>query len=255
MLDLDLSKKNICVSVFDIDVEKIIKKFNKKKYDYINCLEYRLDYLLKENTPISIIKKNINILSKLDKSIIITIRTKKEGGVFDISTDKYYKYIQEINNDCLFSAIDIEYNKYKTNEKLFKCFVSSNPKKIILSYHNFFESLTINDYKKLIFQMKKTKIQIIKIATFAFSKNDLFNIMNVGKTFSNMKDRDYIIISMGRIGVLSRVYTEYTNTNLIFINDTKDNINDIGQLNYKKYLELRDYIDYAKFDICRRKCN
>ncbi len=245
MRTINLNKKNICISVKDIDVDKIKKKFSDKKYDYVDCIEYRIDYLIRDNVPIDDIIKKINQLKKIKKGLIVTIRTKNDGGVVLLKKEKYYDYIKKIIINAKFSLLDIEYKKYIENKKSFDNLIKGNQKKILLSYHEFNESLDKNEYNKLFIDMKKVGARVIKIATFAFEKMDLMNIMSIGRKFAKKKDRDFVIISMGKKGILSRLYTEFTNTNIVFINDGRESINKIGQLNYKKYIELRD-----RFKIC-----
>ena len=246
MQTIDLNKKNICISVTDINVDRIIKKFSNKKYDYVDCLEYRIDYLIRDNVSITDIIKKINKLKSFKKKLIVTIRTKRDGGVIELSKEQYFEYIKKIIKNSQFDLLDIEYNKYKRDEKLFEDLIREDLQKIILSYHNFEESLTKKEYKKIFTKMKKTGARVIKIATYAFTKDDLINVMQIGREFAKKRDRDYVIISMGKKGILSRLYTEWTNTNIVFINDSKDSINSIGQLSYKKYLEMRDWLQICK---------
>ena len=157
MQTINLNKKNICISVKDIDVDRIIKKFSNKKYDYVDCLEYRIDYLIRDNVLISDIIKKINKLKKFKKKLIVTIRTKRDGGVIQLSKEQYYGYIKEIIKNSKFDLLDIEYNKYKKDIKLFKNLIKENLNNTIISYNNIIEVIKKKNYKNIFKKMTKKR--------------------------------------------------------------------------------------------------
>ena len=90
VLILDESTSNLDANTEEFVVQELGREKDKIKI----IIAHRLNTLMQCDKIIAI-----------DKGCIVETGTpqelmKKEGGVFDISTDKYYKYIQEINNDC-----------------------------------------------------------------------------------------------------------------------------------------------------------
>ena len=233
------TKQKYCQSLKFNNINEYSNKyeiFNNKNIDFI---EFRIDSLLNNNYYIEDIISHLNNI-KTNKTNILTIRTKLDGGDIDINLNEYSKYILYclINSNC--DYIDIEYNLYNKNKKLFDDCIKKYNKKVILSIHFFKNCFTKDYYIDLINEMAKNKSDIIKIAIMPKSREDVFNIMEAGNLLKNkIKNKKFILIAMSKLGILSRVFTEYSNSYFTFIDEFVNDVNELGQCNIKYIKELR----------------
>ena len=226
---------DICMSFRDI------KELKNKKFKFSNVIEYRIDREISKGTRVDSILENIKYIKKnYKKKLLVTLRTYKDGGEAIIDYKKYLEIIKQIVKFSNFDYIDIEYNKYIKDKKAFDEVTFNIKNKIILSYHNFEERFKMGEYRNLFSSMVKTKFYTIKVSTYAFDKNDLFNLMIVSREFSEKnKNKKFITISMGKIGILSRVWHEYSKSSMTFVSTEKIKVNKLGQLNIDEYKKMR----------------
>lgn len=229
------SPVHICMSFNNIS------ELKSKKFNFADVIEYRIDEAISKKNPLESIIDNISYIKKnYKKKLLVTLRTYRDGGLAIIDYKKYFEIVKQIVDFSYFDYIDIEYNKYIKDTKLFDDLLLNIKAKTILSYHNFDEKLSLNDYERLFHNMLEVGVNIIKVSTYAFDKNDLFNLMTTSHKFSEeYKDKKFITISMGRIGIMSRVYSEYSGSFMTFVSTEKTKINKLGQLNIDEYKRIR----------------
>ena len=93
--------------------------------------------------------------------------------------------------------------------------------------------------------MAESSGNIVKFAIKTFSKEDLFLfMMTANKCEKIMKKnrKDTIYIAMGSIGILSRLWPEFTNSKIVFLTAYKEMDLDLGQLNREKYVKYRNLL-------------
>jgi len=132
--------------------------------------------------------------------IIATIRSKKEGGNFTGEEQErlfiFKKIIPYID------AVDIELSSTKILQDVVHA-ARKEKKKVIISHHNFKKTPSIRSLNNILKKGFASKADIVKIAVFAKNNNDLqqltrFTLMN--------KDKKIVILAMGEIGAISRLF-------------------------------------------------
>lgn len=225
------------------DYFKCNKIYNNKNIDFI---EFRVDGLLKNDYNIDEIIKIINQID-IKKQKIFTIRTESEGGDVKLNDYDYFDYIIKALTLSNSEYIDIEYNLYNNNKTIFDKYIdiarNLHNKKIIFSIHILDKSYSKKYYEDLIIDINNNNCDIIKIASKPFNKDDVINLMEAANSIKNqITDKKLIMISMGTLGVVSRVFTEYTNSYFTFIDENVENMNEIGQCSIKFLKHLRKLI-------------
>ena len=97
----------ICIPLVTRDEEGINRELDLMAGLDFDIVELRLDYFegLKDYTRL---KDLVGLIkNRLNKPLIVTLRTKNEGGNADISEDAYYDIHEKIIEDSLADAIDI----------------------------------------------------------------------------------------------------------------------------------------------------
>ena len=233
-----------CYPILEDSKSSIVKKVSQIDKERKCMMELRLDYLLCAGMPIEdIIKLVNNIKSNVtNKKIIATIRTVSEGGKVDLTKEKYFTYIKELYLKSKVNYIDVEYKFYKIDKIYYDSLFKKKKKKIIISMHIFDRIFFENEYMKLFTEMAESSGNIVKFAIKVFTKEDLFTFMLAARKCDKIlkkSRKDAIFIAMGTVGVLSRVWPEFTNTKVVFLTAYDGKTSKIGQYTYEKYVKYR----------------
>lgn len=233
-----------CYPILEDNRSSFIRKVSEKNKERKCMIELRLDYLLYAGMTIEdIIKLISHIRSKVtNKKIIATIRTVSEGGRVDLTKEKYFSYIKELYLKSRVHYIDVEYKFYKIDKIYYDSLFKKKKKKIIISIHIFDRIFFENEYIKLITEMAESSGDIVKFAIKTYTKEDLFTFMISARKSEKVikkSKKEAIFIAMGAVGVLSRLWPEFTNTKLVFLSAYKDIDVELGQMNREKYVKYR----------------
>ena len=180
----------VAISISDREDNKSIPR------GLIDILEIRVDQFKK--TDPGYINDVIKERRKIGIPLLLTVRSRKEGGERDIPNQLKLRIFQE--NITLVDAVDIELESpillevVKTARK--------NKKIVIVSWHNL--KTTPNDkiLKGILNKAKRNGADIIKIAAKASKKDDLIRLARW--TIDN-RSENIITISLGDTGGISRL--------------------------------------------------
>lgn len=159
---------------------------NPKQYKLANAsgadvIEIRTDLYPSVNIP--------KLIEKCTKPVILTIKSPQTIllDYIDLPNVKY---------------VDIDYRL----KSLIKDFHSLRSKRVqlIVSFHDYKETPTWHNLEDRIAQLKKLKPDVIKIATLIEHIDDLHTTMRLQKRLG----KKGIIIGMGELGLISRVYNK-----------------------------------------------
>ena len=234
---------DLCYPILEKEFDLVYSKINSTLDKRVLFYELRIDHLLENGIGIDDIIVFINDLIKhfRDKKFIITIRTKSEGGATQLSFNEYYNYLEKLITKVEASYIDIEYKYYILDKASFDSLIKSSKAKIILSKHIFDDKFSSINCENIINELIESAGAIAKLAVMVSTKEDLFSFMNLANKYASllkMNKKDAIFIAMGEMGRLSRIYPEYTNTKIVFIN-AYDKGSILGQYSLDSYLEYR----------------
>jgi len=183
---------NICASITDNNLDDIIKTVNKIKDKQIDYIELRLDLI--ENIDSTLAKELIGQVKHItDKKIILTNRTKLEGGFFSGSEEKRIQIL--VDNAGLVDFVDVEL--FTDNNLRQKVIDAAN--KSIISYHNFSQTLDIESLQKIINQAFELG-DIAKIAVKPNSIDDTYIIIRL-----LLENESLVAISMDDCGSYTRI--------------------------------------------------
>lgn len=248
-------------------IEKIesIKKSKEIRSSFNYYFECRIDFIKDINKMgkeefIAI----LNALKHYRNILIFTLRTKSEGGHFS-KIDKYFEYLNLAEDILKPKFLDVEakfFMEYKENEES-KEFLRKmdnekshkNSTKVIGSFHIIDEPKDKKFLFNKLLDLYSLNFDILKIASISKSVEDVKNMLDLPKDFLEYKKanpniafdkKDIIIISMGQLGKLTRLYS---NENAPFIFATEKGKSRIGQIFYKdmeKYLSAIDKFKKSK---------
>lgn len=213
-ITFDNGKPKICVPLVGSDAQEVVKEIkdlNGLQYDLV---EWRVDYF--ENHS-SIISDSYQVRAALNDTVLLgTCRTHKEGGNWNISQEEYKQLLIEMIDSHNFDMIDVEayFDEVIVNEVV--KYAHNNNVKVILSYHDFTSTPSEEEIIQKLDYMNHHDADICKIACMPQNKEDVIHLLNATKQASTVIDKPLCTMSMGQLGVTSRMVGELFGSSMTF---------------------------------------
>jgi 3-dehydroquinate dehydratase-1 len=180
----------LAVTISDREDNKLIKSH------FIDILEIRVDQF--KNRDPAYVKNVIKKIKKIGLPLILTVRSKEEGGEKDVSNELKLSIFKE--NIPLVDAVDIELKSPVLSEVIRSA--RKNKKMVIVSWHNLKATPSDRILTGTLNKAKRSGAHLVKIAVKANKAEDLNRLMRW--TIEN-RPKNIITISLGKIGSISRL--------------------------------------------------
>jgi len=182
-----------CVAIAENNPKKLatIVKSALKKSDFA---EIRFDFLKPKDVPIA-----LELMKKQLTRCVCTLRSKNEGGKFTGSENERKSIIKLIAEYNPF-LLDVEFNALQKDKKFLK-YMKNSKTKILVSWHDFKKTPTLQSLNKKFRNMKKFS-DYVKIVTTAKTVNDAAKILSL---YNNISKVNLIAFSMGEEARFTRI--------------------------------------------------
>lgn len=219
----------IVVPIMPRSIEEV-EAIDLERLAEADLIEWRADYLPKEE----ILKVAPAVFEKfLGWEVIFTLRTSREGGKIELTNEEYVGIIKEVAAHYQPDFIDFEYYSYQEVFEQMLDFPN-----LVLSYHNFEE--TPENYLEIMSELTSLSPAVVKIAVMAETEQDVLDVMNYTRGFKTLNaEQAYATISMGDLGILSRIAGQVTGSCWTFA--SLDEVSAPGQISLattRKFLEI-----------------
>lgn len=219
----------IVVPIIPRSIEEV-EAIDLERLAEADLIEWRADYLPKEE----ILKVAPAVFEKfLGWEVIFTLRTSREGGKIELTNEEYVGIIKEVAAHYQPDFIDFEYYSYQEVFEQMLDFPN-----LVLSYHNFEE--TPENYLEIMSELTSLSPAVVKIAVMAETEQDVLDVMNYTRGFKTLNaEQAYATISMGDLGILSRIAGQVTGSCWTFA--SLDEASAPGQISLattRKFLEI-----------------
>ncbi len=208
----------ICVPLAGSSVSQLLAEVDKAKKSAANLVEWRVDYFdfaLDENKVITALGEIRQALG--DMPLLVTFRTKSEGGTKEITREAYLSLNHKLLNSTTLDLLDIEILQ---GDDVCKELISSAQKKsvrTVLSSHNFEFTPSHDEMLSLLQKAVGLGCDIAKVAVMPKSQQDVLTLLHTSSKFKQENPSTPLIaISMGRLGVLSRIAGEIFGSDITF---------------------------------------
>ena len=207
----------ICVSIGELSFEEALEVVRVN-----NFVEIRLD-LLGESVDY---KK----LFSLAKMSIVTYRPSQNE-----STNQRQLRLDKIKDAILAGAsfVDIEIESENSYINELREFAHKNRCKVIISYHNFQNTPTLNELQDILLNARTAQADIVKVATQVTREEDNLHLLSLLAHSS-----DLVVIGMGEQGKLVRAIAPYLGSKFTFAAVDKKRATAPGQLTVKELREI-----------------
>lgn len=208
----------IAVSIMgkdDSELYEEIKNLSNVKFDIV---EWRVDFYEYVHN-IESVKGVLSHIRKLlpNTPIIFTFRSKGEGGNKEVSKEYYFELISEIAKTKEADLVDVE---LFTGDESVKAIIESahkNGVKVIVSNHDFSKTPPKEEITQRLEKMICLGADIPKIALMPKNMNDVLLLLSATNEINEQyKDNPIITMSMGKMGIISRIAGEFFGSALTF---------------------------------------
>lgn len=235
----------ICVPLTGTNDSQILNDIDNLKDIDFDLIELRIDYY-EHVDDLESIKNLLEQIRKLFlKPILFTFRTKNEGGMYEISEDKYFSLCHFAIESKLIDLIDIELFNSEEKIKNIIAFAHKNDVRVIMSNHEFNKTPSKEEIIRRLVKMQDYDADITKIAVMANSEEDVLTLFKASLEMKKEKgDRPFIALSMGPMGVVTRLTGELFGSCLTFA--ALDKASAPGQLNVRNTREILNLLHVKK---------
>ncbi|MGM0168241.1 3-dehydroquinate dehydratase, type I [Enterococcus sp. AZ135] len=171
-----------------------------------DLVEWRIDFFENVQDPQAVATLSHNLKTVLEKPLLITFRTKKEGGVCDLSDNDYFNLYKVIITEGNLDLLDIEL--FMPEKKVAETIdlAHRNGIKIIMCNHDFDKTPEKEEIVTRLQAMQNKGADICKIAVMPQSSSDVLTLLDATREMHEVyANVPLITMSMGALGMTSRI--------------------------------------------------
>ncbi len=192
---------------------------NKCRETQADLVEYRADYDPEVMAGGAALEDRLRTIRETlgDMPLLFTIRTKAEGGEADIPFETYASLNERAASSGYVDLVDVELLSAGEKAKAHVQKLQSLGVKVIGSSHDFHATPSDEEMVHRIEAMQEAGMDITKLAVMPQNKEDVLRLLAVTvKIDQEIADRPCVTMSMGRMGVISRVTGSFTGSAITF---------------------------------------
>ena len=204
-IDIGGGRPKLAVSLTGESEEEIREEIKLIDLEKVDLVEWRADFFKDILNPDKLLATLKSLRSLLRNTpIIFTIRTRLEGGQVELSIEEYSLLNERVARAQLVDLIDIEVFSKGDMEDLVK-YIKGKSILVIGSHHNFLKTPSEEEMMIILKEIDAGGFDILKLAVMPENNSDLVNLLNITNKMKKITEKPIITISMGKIGIISRV--------------------------------------------------
>ena len=208
----------ICVPLIGKNNKELIEEANFLKTLNLDVVEWRIDHH-QEVEDIDQMKESLKVLREAlgDLPLLVTFRSKKEGGEREVSIDYYAELNKAMAETGMADMIDVELFTGDEIVKEIVDFAHSKNVKVVMSNHDFFKTPAKEEIISRLCKMQGMNADLPKIAVMPQTTEDVLTLLSAtNEMVTKHADRPIITMSMAGLGVISRLAGEAFGSALTF---------------------------------------
>lgn len=215
---LDNHIPKICVPLVGRTVEELQAACRHIQQAVFDIVEFRVDFLgdvLQEGAAMAALQAVRQMLPHCP--LLFTFRTKAEGGETAISDDAYAALLQQAVQSGLIDALDIEYFRCQDDMELVMELAKEKGVTIVMSSHDFQKTPPLEELEQRLLAMKRRGADVAKLACMPQCAADVLTLLQATEHVKSLyPDEPLITMSMGQLGVISRISGEVFGSAMTF---------------------------------------
>lgn len=202
-------RPKICVPIMGDTQEKLLAQALQANQSVADIVEWRVDYF----ETVSSLETVLTTLAELrealaNKVLLMTFRTKEEGGEQEISLADYRQLCLEVAKTGAVDLLDVELARVEFLGRGFVQELKETPVKLVMSSHDFSKTPVDGDLVFRINVMKQLGADIGKIATMPQQLQDVLRIMGLPTKVRGFNQLPVAVMAMGDLGKVTRISGE-----------------------------------------------
>ena len=231
----------ICVPIVEKDPDSILTAARNLISSGPDLVEWRCDHFDQAEDP----EAAVHILQALhevlgDIPVLFTFRTQKEGGEKEISAAAYERLNCQVAASGLADLIDVE---IFTGDDTVRSILSAAHRAgvpVVASNHHFHETPDQETILEILTKMDQMGADILKIAVMPQSRKDVLTLLSATEEMDRRTAKPLITMSMGSVGMISRLCGEVFGSPLTF--GAVGKVSAPGQINAKDLAHVLNLI-------------
>lgn len=196
----------ICVPITAKTTDELMKQVADVVALQPDVIEWRADFFDLLNDTEVVIRAINQIKEMTDIPLLFTIRSEKEGGERVVLNEaEKVTLLTTICDKTNVDAVDYEVENDPSFVKTIQEVAVRSKVELILSYHNFSMTPTDEQLINIGSKMEKYGANVAKLAVMPTSRADVNRLLNITTILDESLSVPVITMSMGEIGVLSRI--------------------------------------------------
>ena len=185
-----------------------------------DCVEWRVDLfeLAKDLRAVAHCAAKLRVALK-DKLLLVTFRTKSEGGIAALSREEYIRFIHTVlDTDCA-DLIDIEFFTAGAGLSVLVEDTHTAGAAVVCSSHDFHKTPPRAELVSRMVQMQRTGADLPKLAVMPRCRTDVLELLAATAEMADLHPETPVItMSMGTLGAVSRLAGEAFGSAMTFAN-------------------------------------
>lgn len=211
-------RPKVIVPIVETTESKILERAFEFSRLRIDCVEWRVDWFERCKDAHSVVSclQKLRVALK-DKLLLVTFRTKDEGGEVSLTHSEYLDFINTvIDTDCA-DLIDIELFTAGNDIRKLIDNAHSSGAVVVCSSHDFQKTPDKSELVSRMVKMQQVGADLPKVAVMPHNDTDVLTLLSAT---IEMKTKYFatpiITISMGKLGVASRLCGEVFGSAMTF---------------------------------------
>lgn len=211
-------RPKVIIPIVEMTESKILERAFEFSRLRIDCVEWRVDWFeqcMDAHSVVSCLQK-LRVALK-DKLLLVTFRTKAEGGEVYLTHKEYLNFINTaIDTDCA-DLIDIEFFTAGNDIRELIDNAHSSEVVVVCSSHDFQKTPDKNELISRMVKMQQVGADLPKVAVMPHDSTDVLTLLAATVDMKNKYFATPIItISMGKLGIVSRLCGELFGSAMTF---------------------------------------
>ncbi len=234
-------KPVICVPVVDRSPQGILDSVQRLTSQGARLIEWRADCYQGLSDPAAVRGLLERMRPMLHKTVFLfTIRTSKQGGNCVLQENEIIRLNEIAAASGAADMIDLEYFEATRPEKSIRRLKQAGVK-VIASHHDFEKTPDDHILRMLFEQMYRSDVDVAKLAVMPKTPDDVMRLMKLtAEARAAYPKMPLVTMSMGPLGVISRVSGELTGSCITF--GTEGEASAPGQLPAKELETVLDIL-------------
>lgn len=186
----------------------------------IDCdlVEWRVDFF-EQVTDFKVTAEMSRKIAEVlnEKPLLLTFRTKKEGGELAFSDNQYFELYETVINEGTIDLVDVEL--FMDDKRVQETIELAHKKgiKIVMCNHDFNQTPAKEEIVSRLCSMQEKNADICKIAVMPQSSEDVLTLLEATNEMKTTHaDRPIVTMSMGQLGMVSRMSGEVFGSAMTF---------------------------------------